>query len=174
MRLIVTLLLCTALTLALFSCGGQKAEETAGPTPSGAPAEKEQAMPQGAPYDCKYFSLTLAEGWAATTEKFGMVNILPTGKISPGLYFKFEGEGNAAGTAEASIASMIQTYGGSPVETTTIAGVEFKTTTYTYSGMEQTMHVAFRQGTKITITIEGLKAKDNPDIKAMLSSFVLK
>jgi len=34
--------------------------------------------------------------------------------------------------------------------------------------------VAFRQGTKITITIEGLKAKDNPDIKAMLSSLVLK
>jgi DNA replication protein DnaC len=29
-----------------------------------------------------------------------MVLVLPEGKISPGLYFKFEGEGNAAGTAE--------------------------------------------------------------------------
>jgi hypothetical protein len=69
---------------------------------------------------------------------------------------------------------MIADYGGSPMETTLIAGTEFKTTTYSYSGMTQTMHVAFRNGTKITITIEGAGAKENPDIKAMLASVALK
>jgi hypothetical protein len=34
------------------------------------------------------------------------------------------------------------------------------------------MHVAFRNGTKITITIESVGAKDNPDIKAMLATVV--
>jgi len=36
------------------------------------------------------------------------------------------------------------------------------------------MHVAFRHGTKITITIEGVNGRDNPDIQAMLASLKLK
>jgi len=128
----------------------------------------------GKAYDCKYFTMTLAAGWDAGPPTFGMVNVLPLGKISPGLYFKFEGDGNAAGTAEASIASMIQNYGGSPMEDTVIAGTVFKTTTYTYNNMTQTMHVAYRNGTKITVTIEGAGAGDNADIKGMLATVALK
>ncbi len=109
--------------------------------------------------------MTVAEGWEAGPLTFGMVNVLPRGKVSPGLYFKFEGDGNAAGTAEASIGSMIKNYNGSPMEESAIAGTPFKTTTYSYSGMTQTMHVAFRSGTKVTITIEGANGKENPDIR---------
>jgi hypothetical protein len=128
----------------------------------------------GEDYNCKYFTIKVAEGWTAGPLTFGMVNVLPKGKVSPGLYFKFEGDGNAAGTAEGSIGSMIQNYGGSPMTETTIAGTAFKSTTYSYSGMTQTMHVVFRNGTKITITIEGANGKDNLDIKAMLASLKLK
>lgn len=174
MRMPVTIFLGLIMTLALFSCGGQKATQAVDSSDPGAAEKKESAAPAGAAYDCKYFGLTLASGWDGTAEKFGMAMVLPKGQVSPGLYFKFEGDGNAAGTAEASINTMIQNYGGSPMESTTIAGIEFKTTTYPYSGMQQTMYVAYRNGTKITITIEGVGAKDNPDIKAMLATVVLK
>jgi hypothetical protein len=163
----------TAMTL-LLACGGEKgaADEPAGS--AGTIAKNESAAPTGKAYDCKYFTMTLAEGWNAGPLTFGMAIVLPKGKVSPGLYFKFEGDGNAAGTAEGSINSMIQNYGGSPMENTAIAGTGFKTTTYTFSGTTQTMHVAYRNGTKITITIEGVNANDNADIKAMLGTMVLK
>jgi len=158
----------------LFSCGGDtaKAGEPAGST--AAVAKNETTPAAGKTYDCMYFTMTLADGWQAGPLTFGMVNVLPKGKSSPGLYFKFEGDGNAAGTAETSINTMIQNYGGSPLEDTSIAGTGFKTTTYTTSGMTQTMHVAYRNGTKITITIEGVNAKDNADIQSMLGTIALK
>jgi len=159
--------------ISLAGCGGEKAAEPAGAAAETAAASAQPAA-KGAAYDCKYFSLTLADGWEASPLNLGMVNVLPKGKMSPGLYFKFEGDGNAAGTAEGSINAMITNYGGSPMASTTIAGVEFKTTTYAYSGMTQTMHVAYVKGTKVTITIEGAGAKDNPDIKAMLAGLSLK
>jgi hypothetical protein len=159
-----------ALIAALLACGGDK---TAAGT-AGTVARKEAVPAAGAAYDCKYFTMTVAEGWEAGPLTFGMVNVLPRGKASPGLYFKFEGDGNAAGTAEASIGSMIKNYNGSPMAESVIAATPFKTTTYTYSGMTQTMHVAFRNGTKVTITIEGANGRDNPDIRAMLASVAFK
>jgi hypothetical protein len=158
----------------LPACGGDRNASGAGAATAKAPSHGETATPAGKAYDCAYFSFTLAEGWEAGPLTFGMVNVLPKGKVSPGLYFKFEGDGNAAGSAEGSIRSMIQNYGGSPMVDSVIAGVGFKTTTYTFSGMNQTMHVAFRNGTKITITIEGVKAGDNPDIRSMLASVAFK
>ena len=165
MKKSVAILVFLTVMMVLLSCGKDKA---------GSVAKNESVVFTGKAYDCKHFTMTVAEGWEAGPLTFGMVNVLPKGKISPGLYFKFEGDGNAAGTAESSINSMIQNYGGSPMADTTIAGTGFKITTYTYSGMTQTMHVAYRNGTKITITIEGENAKDNADIKAMLGTVVLK
>jgi hypothetical protein len=159
---------------ALIACGSKKTGETAAAVATPAAAQVQKAAPAGTPYGCEKFSLTLAPGWAASPLKIGMVNVLPEGKISPGLYFKFEGEGNAVGTAEGSIEEMIKSYGGSPMESTTIGGLEFKTTTYAYSGMTQTMHVAFRNGSKTTITIEGSNGKEIPEIKAMLASVAWK
>jgi hypothetical protein len=152
----------------LFSCGGEKAAPGAATAGQGIPPASGKA------YDCKYFAMTVAAGWDAGPQTFGMVNVLPRGKVSPGLYFKFEGDGNAAGTAEAAIGSMIRNYGGSPMAEGAIAGVPFKVTTYSYSGMTQTMHVAFRGGTKITITVEGANAGENPDIRAMLATVAFK
>jgi hypothetical protein len=172
MRKISVALVCLAVMVAMTGCGGGKTADQ--PTSAGAEPQPKKPAPAGKPYDCQYFSFTVAEGWEAGPLTFGMVNVLPKGQASPGLYFKFEGDGNAVGTAEQSINTMIADYGGSPMETTLIAGTEFKTTTYSYSGMTQTMHVAFRNGTKITITIEGAGAKENPDIKAMLASVALK
>jgi hypothetical protein len=160
--------------MALLACGGDKTRAGEPASSVDAVTKTEAAAPTGKAYDCKYFTITLADGWDAGPLTFGMVNVLPKGKVSPGLYFKFEGDGSAVGTAEASISTMIRDYGGSPMEDNTIAGTMFKTTTYTYNNMTQTMHVAYRNGTKITITIEGAGAKDNPDIKAMLATVVLK
>jgi hypothetical protein len=167
MKKIAATLVCLTMMLLLPACGNEKGT---------AAADKGNATPaaSGKLYDCTYFTIKVAEGWDAGPLTFGMVNVLPKGKVSPGLYFKFEGDGNAAGTAEASIGSMIQNYGGSPMTETAVAGTAFKSTTYSYSGMIQTMHVAFRNGTKITVTIEGVNGKDNPDIKAMLASLTLK
>jgi hypothetical protein len=157
----------------LFSCAGDKGA-TGAANPLAAAAKEESAPAPGQAYDCKYFTLTVAQGWEAGPLTYGMVNVLPRGKVSPGLYFKFEGDGNAAGTAEASIAGMIKNYNGAPMTDSSIAGTVFKTTTYIYSGMTQTMHVAFRNGTKVTITIEGVNGKDNADIKAMLATVAFK
>jgi hypothetical protein len=161
-------------TMALVACGEKAVDaSTSSDAGSGQTAATPQ-VPGGTPYDCQKFSLTLAKGWTASPLNLGMVNVLPEGKVSPGLYFKFEGEGNAAGTAEESITKMVKDYKGSPMESTTIDGVEFKSTTYTYNRLVQTMHIAFRNGTKVTITIEGEGAKDNADIKAMLASVKFK
>ena len=167
MKKVMAILVFLSAMMLLLACGGDKAAAVT-------VAKNENAVLAGKTYDCKYFTMTLVEGWDAGPLTFGMVNVLPKGKVSPGLYFKFEGDGNATGTAEGSINLMIQNYGGSPMENTTIAGTGFKTTTYTYSGMTQTMHVAYRNGTKITITIEGTNAKDNADIQSMLGTVVLK
>jgi len=160
---------CLVVIFAAVACGGGNGEKGTVAEPGATPAAA-----KGAAYDCEYFTMTVASGWEASPENMGMVNILPKGQSSPGLYFKFEGKGNAVGTAEASIESMITRYEGSPMESTTVGGVEFKTTTYVYGGSAQTMHVAFREGTKITITIEGRDGKDNPDIQAMLGSVSFK
>ena len=90
----------TLLTV-LFSCGGDKA--TAGDAAGAASAVSGNAgaAPKGGAYECTYFTMTVSQGWQAGPLTFGMVNVLPRGKVSPGLYFKFEGDGNAAGTAEA-------------------------------------------------------------------------
>jgi hypothetical protein len=126
-------------------------------------------------YECKYFSMTLAAGWNAGPLTFGQVSVLSKGKNSPSLYLKFDGDGKAVGTAEGSIGITIKNFRGSPMEDTTIAGIGFKTTTYkNYNGMTQTMNVAYRNGTKITITIEGMNAKGNADIKAMLGTVAFK
>jgi len=174
MKKAVTVLVLLIMIMVLFACGDDKAKTDEPASSTAAVAKNETTPTAGKAYDCMYFTMTLADGWQAGPLTFGMVNVLPKGKVSPGLYFKFEGDGNAAGTAEASIDTMIKNYGGSPMENTTIAQTGFKTTTYTYSGMTQTLHVAFRNGTKITITIEGVNAKDNPDIQAMLKSVLLK
>ncbi len=158
----------------MLACGGDGGTVSPPARETSAASQNERAAPASQAFDCKHFTMTVAEGWQAGPLTFGMVNVLPRGKISPGLYFKFEGDGNAAGTAEASIQSMIRQYGGTPMTSTLIAGAGFKTTTYTYSGMTQTMHVAFRNGTKISITIEGKEAKDDPAIRAMLGSVILK
>lgn len=168
----------TAILLALlgvlFSCGGGDAKAGIAPGAAVVAAKKEDAAPKSNAYDCNYFTMTVSQGWQAGPLTFGMVNVLPRGKVSPGLYFKFEGDGRAAGTAEGSISITIKNYRGSPMEETVIAGTVFKTTTYNYSGMTQTMNVAYRNGTKITITIEGVNGKDDPDIKAMLATVALK
>ena len=176
MRKITVIFLVLGLALTVMACGEKPAEKGATAKPGQQAVKKadKPAPAKGEAYDCEKFSLTLADGWKAGPLKMGMVNVLPNGKYSPGLYFKFEGNGNAAGTAEASIESMIERYNGSPMESTTIAGIEFKTTTYSHGGSDQTMHVAFHEGTKITITIEGKDAKNNADIKAMIASLKLK
>jgi hypothetical protein len=69
---------------------------------------------------------------------------------------------------------MIKNYNGTPMAERSIAGTVFKTTTYNYSGMTQAQYVAFRNGTKITITIEGANAGNDPGIQSMLASVVLK
>lgn len=162
---------CFSLMILMVACGGEKAAEAPAETIA---APTQTPAPVAADVDNRYFSLKLADGWKAGPLTSGMVNILPQGKYSPGLYFKFEGDGNAMGTAEASIQAMIGEYSGSPMEDVMIAGTTFKSTTYTYGGSPQTMHVAFRDGTKVTITIEGKDGKDNPDIQAMLKTLVLK
>ncbi|MHB8055964.1 MAG: hypothetical protein ACYDH3_12030 [Candidatus Aminicenantales bacterium] len=172
MKNISSVLVCLVLILAVAACGGKKGEEET--ASAAAPETSKDAPAPAAGYDCAYFTMNVASGWQASPEKLGMVNVLPNGKVSPGLYFKFEGAGNAAGTAEESIATMISSYNGSPMESATIGGVEFKVTTYVYSGMTQTMSVAFRNGTKITVTTEGPGAKDLPEIKAMLSTVQFK
>jgi hypothetical protein len=167
MKKTMAALIFLVLMAVLVCCGGEKGA-------AGTAGKKEAAPAVGTAYDCNYFSMTVAQGWEAGPLTLGMVNVLPKGKVSPGLYFKFEGDGNALGTAEASIDSMIKDYNGSPMADSTIAGIPFKTTTYSYSGMTQTMYVAFRSGTKVTITIEGANGKDNPDIQAMLASVAFK
>jgi hypothetical protein len=177
MKKIIALAVCFIAIVALVSCGESKPTETdmknETPATQSTSTENTGDVAMGNTYDCKYFTMTLADDWEAGPETFGMVNVLPKGKISPGLYFKFEGP-NTAGTAEESIIGMIKTYNGTPMESTTIAGMEFMTTTYTYSNMFQVMHVAYRDSTKITITLEGEGVRDLPEIKAMLESVVLK
>lgn len=176
MKKIIALVVCFIAIAALVSCSESKPTETAEktePAAQGTSAENTGDAVTGNAYDCKYFTMSVADGWEAGPETFGMVNVLPRGKTSPGLYFKFEGP-DMAGTAEESIDGMIKTYNGTPMESTTIAGIEFKTTTYTYSNMFQVMHVAYRNGTKTTITLEGEGVRDLPEIKSMLESVVLK
>lgn len=177
MKKIIAMAVCFIAMAALVSCGEQKPTETTGanetPATQATSTENTGDAAMGNAYDCKYFTMTVADGWEAGPETYGMVNVLPKGKTSPGLYFKFEGP-NAAGSAKESIEGMIKNYNGTPMESATIAGIEFATTTYTYSNMFQVMHVAYRDGTKITITLEGEGVRDLPEIKSMLESVVLK
>lgn len=178
MKKIIALVVCFIAMAAFVSCGESKLNETAEntqtPATQGTSVENTGDVAMGNAYDCKYFTMTVADGWEAGPETYGMVNVLPKGKTSPGLYFKFEGDGNAAGTAEESIEYMIKTYNGTPMETKFIVAEEFKTTSYTYNNLHQVMYVAYRNGTKITITLEGEGVEDLPEIKSMLESVVLK
>lgn len=152
----------------LAACGGS----SAAPAPDKAPQETVQSS--GEAYDCQAFSMTVAEGWVAGPLNMGMVNVLPKGKSSPGLYFKFEGNGNAAGSAEASMENMVKSYNGTILPDVTVSGQVFKGVSYNYGGSSQTMLVAFIDGTKVTLTIEGSGAWENPDIQKMLKSVSLK
>ena len=161
-------LLVVSLMFWLAACGGS------GQT---APADEQSAAvpaSNGTVYDCPAFSMILAEGWQAGPLTLGMVNVLPKGKTSPGLYFKFEGNGNAAGSAEASINNMVKQYGGTVLADQIVSGQLFKGVGYTFGGSSQTMLVAFIRGTKVTLTIEGEGAWENPDIRAMLKSVKIK
>ncbi len=164
-----------ALALLLFllpACGGDA------PAPAPAPATNTAArtIPSstGEAYVCPAFSMTVAEGWTAGPLNMGMVNVLPKGKNSPGLYFKFEGNGNALGSAEASMENMVKNYNGTAMADVTVSGQVFKRVSYSHGGSSQNMLVAFIHGTKVTLTVEGDGAWENPDIQNMLKSVVLK
>ena len=170
MKKVLALTLCLIAVLAAASCGGGNAsekKETQSET-----ANNQTSVAMGSDYDCKYFSMKIAQGWEAGPETYGMVNVLPKGQVSPGLYFKFEP--NSLGTAEQSIENMIKDYKGSPMKNVVIAGAQFAATTYTYNNSPQTMYVAYYNGAKVTITIEGERAQDIPVFKAMLDTLELK
>ena len=161
MRKCAVVIGCLAVIFAATGCGGK-----------GTPADSAHAPAAAVDgvYDGEFFTMTLASGWEAAPQTRGSVTVVPKDAWVPKLSFDFEDKGDAPGTAEEAVEAIIARFEGSPMESTEIGGVEFKTTTYIFAGSTLTTHVAFRQGTKISISIEHDDAGDNPDIQTMLDS----
>jgi len=159
---------CLALVFAATGCGDKSGDEGTWAESARVPAAAEDAA-----YDGKYFSMTVASGWVSEPQNGGRVIFLPKDGWIPKIGFDFEDMGDGPGTAEEAVKAIIARFDGSPMESTEIGGVEFKTTTYKFAGSTLTTHIAFRKGTKINITIEDDDAED-PDIRAMLGSVAFK
>jgi len=113
--------------------------------------------------------------WLKDDSRIGMMMILPeTGNPEKsGVYLKFEGP-NWTGTPEESIAEMAKNYQGTPPQSVVCNGRTFVQTSYEYSGSKQTMMIAKKDGTKITVTLEGAEHASSPAVRQILESLVVK
>lgn len=159
--------LCLAGVLMLAACS-EKAEKTTASGAPGEPVKKKDAVVMAGEYTCPDFNLTIAAGWTATLETDGKVDVLPLDEEGPGLHFLFES--TPAETAEEAVNAVIAAENGVPMGTAVLNGVEFKTTSFSRSGMKHTVYIARRDGRKITITAAGKGARIERDLAAMLST----
>ncbi len=140
------------------------------------------AEAQGKAFESKYFKVTLMPGWTVFEDtKLPVARIYPekdTGMYAPTIHLKFEGPLSGhyewAGTPDKAIADMSKSYGGSAPEKEVIGGLEYYKTTYTFSNMKQTMYIAKKDGTKVSLTLVGTDYDKLPEIPAMVKTIAVK
>lgn len=147
-------------------------------TPSADVAE-ETAAPEAAEtaantFENSFFKADIPAGWTVFDDsKVKMMRIYPekdTSIFAPTIHFKFEGSGKWGSTPEQAIKEMAGNYEGSAPEKEIINGVEYWKTMYEYGGQKQTMYVAKKDGTKITVTVVGRDYEKLPEIMKTLST----
>lgn len=166
---VVILLLVIGLTAA---CGGN------GETGADGAAKKDAAKAGGEAFENAFFKATITDGWTVFDDsKVKMMRIYPkndTSMYAPTIHLKFEGNGNWPGTPEGAITDFAKNYKGSAAQKEVINGLEYYKTTYEYGGHKQTMMVAKKDGSKITISLVGADYDTNPAIPQILKTIVIK
>ncbi|MFC2146590.1 hypothetical protein ACFLRT_04425 [Acidobacteriota bacterium] len=170
MKRIFSLLMAALLVIGFVAACGGGGESSGG--------EAQPAKANGEVFENDYFKATIPVGWTVFDDsKLAMMQIYPKGDTSmyrTTIHLKFEGKGNWHGTPEQSIASMASSYNGTAPEKIVINGTEYYKTTYEYSGHKQTMMVAKKDGSKITVTMVGKDYDKNPDIPKILETISYK
>ena len=157
----------------LSACGGGDGTQGA--------AEAKASKAKGSVFENDFFKADIPEGWTVFDDsKVAMMRIYPEkdkSVFAPTIHLKFEGKkagrSEWSGTPEQSIADMAKNYKGTAPEKVVINGVEYYKTTYDYGG-KQTMMVARKDGTKITVTLVGRDYHKNPTIEEILKTISYK
>jgi len=183
-RFFMVLLLIFSVSL-FINCGSEKnTSNTNSPKAEEAPeqaatkAEKDTGAGKVTTFENDFFKAEIPKGWTVFDDsKVKMMRIYPEGDTSmyaPTIHLKFEGNGNWAGTPEDSISTMAKNYNGTEPKKEVINGIEYWTTTYEFSGSNQTMYVAGKDGNKITVTIVGKDYETIPEIQEILKTISYK
>ena len=180
-------LLLLLLTVTTVGCGGSEAEPAASDAASAAASDSAsassgssgsssgiQAAKAAGTVETKYFTTVLPEGWeimADDMESMGLMTLAEKGTGgSQGVYLKFEGGGNFSGDPMKAIEKFSSSYDGTPAKSVSRNGIDWAHTSYTYSGIEQSLNITAHNGYKVTFTVMGRDYDADPGVKAIFDA----
>lgn len=127
------------------------------------PADQTQskAAPSGDKIETEKFSISIPKGWTS----FEIPGGFQIYKGSDLLEISFSGKNMTDDDDKAAMDSLIKQYNGQPVENETMLGLQFRKTTFTANGIEQSIYTCIRSGEQVKIQIGGnLKNKEIMDM----------
>ena len=158
------------LALLLITAGCGSTDEAA---PAGENGEQAAAQPEiaGERHETDTVSMIVADGWDVMDIDGGLQAYQG---MSRAVEVWVRGSGMSDDAARESIENFASSYDGTEVAETEMFGMTFYSTSFVFSGMEQTKYSAMKDGQKIEITLAGEDHQNDEEIMGMFHSINLK
>ena len=167
--LIVAVIAIIASMSLITACGGSKTEAKA-ESASGQTEASQKAEVAGEKYDTEKFSILVPSGW----EKMDITGGVQIYKGNDVMQVAVVGSNVTEEEDKALTEGTKEQYGGTELEEVTMFGVKFYKTSFTYSGVDQTIYSGVKNGEQVKIQMAGKDHANNEAIIAMLESITLK
>jgi hypothetical protein len=166
----VCILTMIAVIGAFTACGGGDAKSGTVPKEDGAKPEETAAEVKGTVAETDKFSMIVVDKW----EKMDISGGFQIYKGNDIIQVSVSGMNVTEDEDKALLENMASQYDGTPLEEVNMLGIKFYKTSFTYSGVDQTIYSGVKDGEQVKIQLAGKDHMNNADIMAMFESITLK
>jgi hypothetical protein len=159
-----------AIVGAFTACGGGDAKSGTVPKEEGAEVAETAAEVKGTAAETDKFSMIVADGW----EKMDITGGFQIYKGNDIIQVTVSGMNVTEDEDKSLLENMASQYDGTALEEVNMLGVKFYKTSFTYSGVEQTIYSGVKDGEQVKIQLAGKDHMNNADIMTMFESIALK
>lgn len=170
--LLLTLTTLVLIVMPLAGCGGSASSESAGQADSAETTAAAAEEVKGEMIENDKFSMIVADGWEQM-ELSGAAGF-QVYKGNDVIQVKVSGMNVTEEEDKTLLENMKEQYGGTDLEEVSMLGMKFYKTSFTASGVDQTIYSGVRNGEQVSIQMAGKDHQNNKDIKAMFESIKLK